>query len=210
MLRLHDYWRSSACYRVRIALALKGVDYESVPVNLLVGEQAGAVNAAANPQKLIPALLLDDGTVLTQSLAIVDWLDAAYPEPRLIPADPLLRARALAIALAVAAEIHPLTNLRVQARLASQFGADAAARDDWYRHWVSEGLDALEAMAGDGPFLAGDAPGVADLCLVPQMYNARRFAVPLDRCPRLADIDARASALPAFAAAHPDRFKPVG
>lgn len=208
MLRLHDYWRSSACYRVRIALALKGVAYTSVSINLLAGEQAGEANAAANPQKLVPALLLDDGTALTQSLAIIDWLDTAYPEPRLIPAEPLARARAWAQALVIAAEVHPLTNLRVLNRLAAQFGADQGAKDAWYHHWVAEGLAALEAMAGDTLFLGGDAPGVADICLVPQMFNARRFAVPLDACPRLLAIDARATALPALFAAHPDRVKP--
>jgi len=210
MLRLHDYWRSSACYRVRIALALKDVAYESVAINLLAGEQAGEVNSAANPQKLIPALILDDGTALTQSLAIIDWLDATWPEPRLIPADPLARARAMAMALAIAAEIHPLTNLRVQQRLASQFGADQEAKDAWYRHWVAEGLAALEAMAGEQPFLGGEAPTIADVCLVPQMYNARRFQVPLGALPKLVAIDARAAALAPFAAAHPDRFKPAG
>jgi maleylacetoacetate isomerase len=208
MLRLHDYWRSSACYRVRIALALKGVAYESVPINLLAGEQGGDLNAAANPQKLIPALILDDGTALTQSVAIIDWLDAAFPVPRLVPADPLARARAMAMALVIAAELHPLTNLRVQHRLAAQFGADQAAKDDWYRHWVAVGLGPLEAMAGDGAFLGGETPGIADCCLVPQIYNARRFAMPLDAYPKLVAIDTRAAALPAFAAAHPDSVKP--
>jgi len=208
MLRLHDYWRSSACYRLRIALALKGVSYESVPINLLAGEQAGDLNIAANPQGLIPAMILDDGTALTQSLAIIDWLDAAFPLPRLIPAEPLARAKSMATALAIVAELHPLTNLRVQHRLAGQFGADQAAKDDWYRHWVAQGLAPVEAMAAEGAFLGGDAPGVADCCLVPQMYNARRFAVPLDAFPRLVAFDARAAALPAFAAAHPDRVKP--
>lgn len=208
MLRLHDYWRSSACYRVRIALNLKGVAYRPVPIDLLAAEQAGGVNAAANPQKLVPTLLLDDGTALTQSLAIIDWLDAVHPDPPLLPADPLPRARALARALVIVAEVHPLTNLRVQHRLAAQFGADQSARDEWYRHWVVEGLRALEAMAGAGPFLGGDAPDLADVCLVPHLYNARRFAVPLGDYPRLAAADAAAGVLPAFAAAHPDRVRP--
>lgn len=208
---LYDYWRSSASYRVRIALNLKGVAYEGRAIDLTTGAQRGDAHRARNPQGLVPALELADGTILTQSLAIVDWLDATYPEPPLIPADPMARARVLAQALVIAADIHPIDNLRVLDRLTGQFGADQAARDAWYAHWVVEGLGALEAMCADlpGPFLGGDAPGVADLCLVPQLYNARRFAVPLDAYPRLLAADAAANALPAFAAAAPERVRPV-
>jgi maleylacetoacetate isomerase len=202
-LRLHDYWRSSAAYRVRIALALKGVAFERVAVNLLEGEQGGAANRAVNAQGLVPTLVLPDGTALVQSLAIMEWLDAAYPEPPLWPAEPVARARASAMALVVVADIHPVDNLRVLKRLEAQFGADQQAKDDWYRHWVVEGLGALERMAGDGPFLGGAAPGVADCCLVPQLYNARRFGVDLSPYPRLVAADAAAAALPAFQAAHP-------
>lgn len=204
---LHDYWRSSASYRVRIALNLKGVAYRSHPVDLRAGEQRGEANLAYNPQGLVPTLEVD-GTALVQSLAIIDWLDSAYPEPRLLPADPLARAATLARALLIACDIHPVDNLRVLKRLESQFGADQAARDTWYRHWIAEGLQALETMAGPGPFLGGDAPDLSDVCLVPQLYNARRVDLPLDAYPRLLRADAAAAKLDAFAAAHPDRARP--
>lgn len=209
MIRLYGYWRSSAAYRVRIALALKGVAYEPVEIDLLNGEQRGAAWRTRNPQGLVPMLELADGTTITQSLAIIDWIDATFPAPPLVPRDPVRRALALAQALVIAADIHPIDNPRVLARLAEQFGADRAANDDWYRHWIAEGFAALEAMAGDGALLGGDAPGLADICLVPQMYNARRFALPLDAYPRLVAADAAAQALPAFAAAHPDRVRPA-
>lgn len=207
---LYDYWRSSAAYRVRIALNLKGIAYERVAVDLTQGAQRTPDYKARNPQGLLPALDLGD-TVLTQSIAILDYLDTAFPAPPLLPANPVARARALAQALVIAADIHPIDNLRVLNRLTAQFGADQAARDAWYAHWIVEGLDALEAMTRDqpGPFLGGDAPNLADVCLVPQLYNARRFAVPLDGWPRLVAADAAAVALPAFAAAHPDRVKPT-
>lgn len=208
-LRLFDYWRSSASYRVRLALALKGVDYERVPVNLVAAEQLDPANRARNPQGQVPTLEVD-GVPIIQSLAIIDWLDGAYPTPRLIPAEPMLRARALAQALVIAADIHPIDNMRVLNRLGTQFGADQHAKDDWYRHWIATGFAALEAMAGDGQFLGGVAPSIADLCLVPQMYNARRFALPLDAYPRLVAIDAAVAAIPALAAAHPDAVKPAG
>ena len=207
---LHDYWRSSAGYRVRIALNLKRVVHERVAVDLIGGGQGAAANVAVNPQGLVPTLVVD-GTALTQSLAIIDWLDRAYPAPPLYPDDPTDRARATAIALAIVADIHPIDNLRVLRRLEAQFGADQAAKDDWYRHWVTVGLDAvaaMAAMAAAGPFLGGAIPGIADLCLVPQLYNARRFAVPVGRWPRLVAADAACAALPAFADAHPDRFAP--
>ena len=207
MIRLYGYWRSSAAYRVRIALALKGLTYESVEVNLLAGEQRDAAFRAHNPQGLVPALEID-GTVIGQSLAIIDYLDALYPDPPLVPRDPLARARVLGQALVIAADIHPITNLRVLQRLAGQFDADQPAKDDWYRHWIAEGFTALEALAGDGPFLGGGAPNLADVCLVPQMYNARRFALPLDAYPKLVAADAAAQAIPAIAAVAPDRVKP--
>jgi len=206
-LVLYDYWRSSASYRVRIALALKGVAYDRVAVNLLAAEQLAPENRARNPQGQVPTLEVD-GVPLIQSLAIIDWLDQAFPEPRLIPAEPIARARVLAQALIIAADTHPIDNMRVLKRLESQFGADQAAKDDWYRHWMRLGLDALEALAGDGPYLGGDAPGLADVVLVPQLYNARRFALDLAPYPRLVAIDAALAALPAFAAAHPDQVKP--
>ncbi len=206
-LVLHDYWRSSASYRVRIALALKGVAYKSRPVNLRDGSQRAPDNLARNPQGFVPTLVVDE-TPLTQSLAIIDWLDAAFPNPPFVPRDPLKRAHTLAQALVIACDIHPLDNLRVLKRLESQFDAGQEARDDWYRHWIAEGFAALEAMAGEGPFLGGEEPDLADICLVPQMYNARRLDVTLDAYPKLVRADAAATALPAVAAAHPDRAKP--
>ena len=208
-IRLHDYFRSSAAYRVRIALNLKGVVYDSIAVSLLDGEQRAADYVARNPQGLVPTLEID-GLRLTQSLAIIDYLDARFPDPPMVPADPAARSRVLAMALVVACEVHPLDNLRVLRYLKDVLGVEQDARDSWYRHWVISGLIALEALAAPqaGSFLFGDAPGLADICLVPQLYNARRFAVPLDDYPTLRRADASAAALDAFASAHPDRVAP--
>ena len=207
-LVLYDYWRSSASYRVRIALNLKGAAHERVAVNLLDGEQGQEAYRARNPQGLVP-MLEADGTRLTQSLAIIAWLDAHFPEPPLLPAGAEDRAHVLALALTVAADIHPLNNLRVLKRL-TKLGVEQEPRDDWYRHWVRLGFEALEALAAPraGRFLFGDTVTLADLCLVPQMYNARRFDLPLDPYPTLVRADAEAGALDAFAAAHPDRVAP--
>lgn len=206
---LHDYFRSSAAYRVRIALNLKGLAYERRDVMLLENQQYSPAHLALNPQGLVPALEVE-GRVLTQSLAIIDWLDAHYPEPRLIPADPDARAAALAQALVVAADIHPLNNLRVMRWLKHELGAEDAKRDEWTRHWIAEGFAALEALVGEGegPFLGGASPNVADVFLVPQMFNARRFDTPLGAYPKLVRADAAAQTLEAFAAAHPDRVAP--
>lgn len=209
-LILHDYWRSSAAYRVRLALALKGVEVERRAVNLLAGEQSGGDNRAVNPQGLVPTLEVD-GVHLTQSLAIIEWLDATYADPPLIPRDPLARARTMARALVIAADIHPIDNLRVLKWLKDEFGVDQAGRDRWYRYWITEGFAALERMATDvvdGPFLGGPSPDLSDLCLVPQMYNARRLDTPLDAFPRLVAADAAARALPQMIMAHPDHVKP--
>jgi maleylacetoacetate isomerase len=206
-ITLHDYWRSSASYRVRIALAMKQVEHERHAVNLLKREQVSPDNLAVNPQGLVPTLEID-GHMIGQSLAIIDYLDARFPEPRLIPSDALARAMTLQRALVIAADIHPVDNLRVLRRL-SEMGIDQAGRDDWYRHWIVEGFTALETMAGGGRFLGGEAPDLSDVCLVPQMYNARRLETPLDAFPRLVDIDARLTAIDAVATAHPDRFSPT-
>ena len=208
MTILYDYYRSSASYRVRIALNLKGVDYESVPVNLLDGDQRSEAYRGRNPQGFVP-MLETDGLRLVQSLAIIDWLDSTHPEPQLIPGAPDDRAHVLALALAVACDIHPLNNLRVLKRLTAM-GIDQKGRDEWYRHWVAEGLAALEALAEPraGRFLFGNIPTLADVCLVPQMYNARRFEVPLDDYPTLLRADGEANTLEAFAAAQPDRVAP--
>ncbi len=206
---LHDYFRSSASYRVRIALNLKGVDYRAVPTSLLAGDQRSEAYLALNPQGFVPALEVD-GLVFTQSFAILDWLDRAYPEPPLIPEEPVARAGALAMAMAIACDIHPLNNLRVLKYLHAELGLREDIRDRWYRHWVTEGFTALEAMAaGAGPYLGGDRPGIADIFLVPQMANARRYDVPLEDFPTLVACDAAATSLEAFAAAAPDRVKPA-
>jgi maleylacetoacetate isomerase len=203
---LHDYFRSSAAYRVRIALNLKGIEYDQRPVNLAEGAQKSPAYRALNPQGLVPMLEIDD-LRLTQSLSIAVYLDQKYPEPMLMPRDPADGAHVRAMALAVACDIHPLNNLRVLKYLKGELGQEQATIDRWYAHWVSEGLEALEAMAAPraGAFLFGNAPTLADICLVPQLYNARRFSVPLDAYPTLRRADESASALPAFAAAHPDR-----
>jgi maleylacetoacetate isomerase len=201
---LHDYFRSSAAYRVRIALNLKGLAYDRRDVMLLENQQRSPEHLRLNPQGFVPALEVD-GLVLTQSLAIIDWLDVTYPEPRLIPTDPAARAAAIAQALVVGCDIHPLNNLRVMRYLGRELGADEDQRNDWTRHWIAEGFTALEAMAGAGPYLGGAETGIADIFLVPQMFNARRFELPLDSFPKLVAADAAAQDLPAFAAAHPDR-----
>lgn len=209
---LHDFWRSSAAYRVRICLNLKRVAYDRVPVDLAAGEQLQPANRAINPQALVPTLMID-GRPLVQSLAIVDWLDATFPDPPMVSKDPFVRSGQLARALVVAADIHPIDNLRVLKRLEAQFGADQAARDAWYRHWVDEGLTALEAMAADalpgGPFLGGATPDIADICLVPQLANARRFKIPLDAYPRLVAVEQACLALPEVAAATPHAVRPA-
>jgi len=205
-LVLHDYFRSSASYRVRIALNLKGLDYERVEVSLIAGEQKSDAYLAQNAQGFVPMLVADGDTII-QSLAILDWLDRAHPEPRLIPDEAMPRAVALAQAHVVACDVHPLNNLRVLKYLTRDLGLNEQTKDHWYRHWVAEGFDALESMAGEGRYLGGDAPGIADCCLVPQMYNARRFDLPLDAWPRLVAIDAACLELDAFQRAHPDAVK---
>jgi maleylacetoacetate isomerase len=205
--RLYSYFRSSAAYRVRIALALKHVVYETCPVHLLRdgGEHYQAHYRAVNPQGLVPSFVDEAGT-LGQSLAIMEYLDTLYPDPPLLPADPRAMAEVRAMAEAVACDIHPLNNLRVLAYLRREFGADEDAVARWYRHWIAEGLAPLEALAlrHSRGFCWGDTVTLADLCLVPQLYNARRFAVDLAPYPTLTAIDARCRALPAFIAAAPE------
>ncbi len=208
---LYDFYRSSAAYRVRIALNLKGIPYTSVPVNLPAGEQRGAEHRARNPQGFVPALEID-GQLLTQSVAIIDYLNAAYPMPPLTPFEAEDRAHVEAMVLLIACDVHPLNNLRVLKYLKGPLGLSDEVKDAWVRHWIEEGFAALEAMAAPraGAFLFGDAPTVADVLLVPQMYNARRFDVPLDAYPTLLRADAAACELEPFADAHPDRVKPQG
>jgi maleylacetoacetate isomerase len=205
---LFEYYRSSASYRVRIALNLKGVDYERVQVDLVHGAQKEEDYRSRNPQGLVPMLEID-GHRIAQSLAIIDYLDAVLPEPRLIPAEPAARAQVLTMTLGIACDIHPLNNLRVLKYLAGPLGQPEEARNAWYAHWVSEGFAALETTARDsaGLFLFGAQPTAADVYLIPQMFNARRFNVPVDAYPTLVRVDAEACRLPAFAAAHPEAIQ---
>lgn len=207
---LYDYWRSSASYRVRIALHLKGVSFDRVSVDLAAGAQREAAYRERTPQGFVPMLEID-GRHVPQSLAIIDYLDATRPEPPLFPDNPADAAHVRAMALTIACDIHPLNNLRVLKYLVGPLGQDEAARQGWIATWIGQGFEALEALAAPsaGRYLFGDSPTLADICLVPQMYNARRFEVPLEAYPTLVRVDAEACAQPAFAAAHPDRVAPA-
>jgi maleylacetoacetate isomerase len=203
---LYDYWRSSAAYRVRIALNLKGVDYESRQIDLREDAQKSADYRALNPQGLVPMLEID-GHRLTQSLAIINYLDLRYPNQPLLPASAAERAHVVSMAMTVACDIHPLNNLRVLKYLKNELGHSQEEIDAWYAHWISESLPGLEALAAPraGKFLFGDGPTGADVCLVPQLYNARRYNVPLDAYPTLLRAEKNANQLDAFVAAHPDK-----
>ncbi len=208
-MKLYGYFRSSAAYRVRIALNLKGLTYEQVPVNLIQGEERTRAYLERNPQGLVPALELDDGRVLAQSLAICEYLEETHPDPPLLPADAAARARVRALALVVACEMHPLNNLRVLRYLSTELDLDEEARNRWYCHWIAEGFAGLEALLAGvpaaGAFCHGDSPTLADVCLVPQVYNARRFGCDLAPYPTVRRISAACEALPAFQAAEPAR-----
>ncbi len=208
MLKLYDYWRSSAAYRVRIGLNLKSLAYEAVPINIAPGkdEQLADGYRAKNPQMRVPALETEHG-VLSQSLAILSWLDTVYPEPPFLPPDPWDAAQARAFALTIATDIHPLNNLAPLAWLRDKHGADEAATTLWYHHWLQLGFDALEAQLSqrrETGFAFGDAPSVADICLVPQIANARRYKFELAPYPLLTALDERARAHPAFLKAAPE------
>ena len=209
-MRYFGFFRSSASWRCRIAFGLKGLAPDLVPVHLRRGggEQKQAAFKAINPQGLVPALEVE-GHVLTQSLAIIEWLEETHPEPPLLPKDPFERAEVRAFALAIAADIHPLNNLRVLAYLKEPLACAQAEIDTWYRHWCDEGMAPLEALAlrhaERGAFTFGGTPGLADICLIPQLGNARRFGTDLTKYPRLLAIEAACDALPAFEAARPDR-----
>lgn len=204
-MRLHGYFRSATAYRVRIALNLKGVAVEHAFRHLRKGEQRAPEYLAMNPQGLVPTLELDNGALLTQSLAIVEWLDETYPDPPLLPADPLQRARVRAFALALACETHPVQNLRILNRVRELGGEEAA--QDWARRTNAEGLTACEAMIANepGPFCFGATPTLADICLIPQLGNARRFNADVSGFARLLQAEAACKALPAFANAAPEK-----
>ncbi len=204
-MRLYSFFRSSASYRVRIALALKGLKYETVSVPMRDQSHRKESYRSVNPQMRLPTLELDDGTRLIQSLAIIEYLDAVYPEPRLIPADPLERSRVQAVAQIVGSDIHPLNNIGARGLLTSIFGASEQALDtEWTPHWIREGFTAIEQLIMPAPFAFGSVITLADICIVPQVYNARRYKVPLDEFPRVLAVDAAAQAHPAFQAATPE------
>lgn len=210
MLTLYGYWRSSAAYRVRIALNLKGLAYRQVPVHLVRdgGEQHGEAYQALNPQGLVPLLVDEEngGVPIAQSLAIIEYLEEIFPVPAVLPADPVERAQVRALALHLACDVHPLNNLRVLQYLGRELGVDDAAKSAWYRHWVAAGLAAVEqglAAYGD-TFSLGTRPGYLEACLIPQVYNARRFDCDLDAYPRILALTARCEALEAFRHAAPD------
>lgn len=202
-IRLYSYWRSSAAYRVRIALNLKGLDYDIVPVSLAPGvsEHRGDAYRAKNPQMLVP--FLEDGALgIAQSIAILEYLEENYPDVALLPAAEPERSRVRAFCNGIACDMHPLNNLRVMDYIRTEFGADPTA--DWYGHWIHEGFRAAEALAGDGPYVFGDAVTLADVFLVPQVYNARRFNVPVDDFPKLVASVDNANELAAFRDALPE------
>jgi maleylpyruvate isomerase len=206
-VKLYSYFRSSAAFRTRIALNLKGIAYETVPVHLTRGggEQLRPEFAAVNPQKRVPALALDGGDVLLQSLAIIEYLDEVHPEPALLPKDPVLRAQVRAVAQIIACDIHPLNNTSALNYLRGVLNNDETTIGEWYRHWVTTGFEAVEALIRPEPYAFGSSVTLADICLVPQVFNAQRFKVPLDRFPAIVAVHTAALALPAFDAARPER-----
>jgi maleylpyruvate isomerase len=205
-MKLYSYFRSSAAYRTRIALNLKGIAFETVPVHLTRngGEQHAPEFHTVNPQERVPALALGTGEVLLQSLAIMEYLDEVYPDPPLLPRDPIERAHVRAVAQIIACDIHPLNNLGPLSYLRHSLKADQSAIQEWYRHWIIAGFEAVEALIKPAPYAFGRHVTVADICIVPQVANARRFNVPLDRFPGVVAVDAAAAQLSAFDAARPD------
>lgn len=204
-MKLYGYWRSGAAYRLRIAFGLKGLSWQDAPVHLVRGEQKADAFRALNPMGLVPALELDDGAVLTQSLAILDWLDRAHPEPPLLPADPVARAQVMAAGMVIVVDTHPIQNVGVVGHLKAACGVDTQGGIDWMIHWMARGFDAFQSMCSpDAPFAFGDAPGYADICLVPQLYNAHRWGMDLSPYPRLTELEQACLAHPAFDAARPE------
>ena len=205
-MKLFSYFRSSAAYRVRIALNLKSVPCEMISIHLVKdgGRNRSPEYRAINPQMRVPALALPSGEVLTQSLAIINYLDKRHPEPPLLPGDPLHRAKVEAFAQTIACDIHPLNNIGPLRYLKQKLGQEQSAIDAWYHHWVLEGFEALEQMIRPGPYCFGAEVTLADICLVPQVYNARRLKVPLDAFPKIVSVDAECMKLPAFDKARPE------
>ncbi len=205
-MKLYSYFRSSAAYRVRIAFNLKGLSYETVPIHLQKegGQNRKPEYRAINPQMRVPALKLDSGELLTQSLAIIEYLDEIHPQPPLLPRDPVDRAQVRALAQLIACDIHPLNNLGPLRYLKNELGQDQAKIDAWYHHWVIAGFEALEAMVRPGPYAFGTDVTLADICLVPQVANARRLKVPLERFPKIVAVDAACGKLAAFDKARPE------
>jgi maleylacetoacetate isomerase len=207
-MKLFGYFRSSASYRVRIALNLKGIEVEHVPVHLVRdgGQQKLPVHRQRNPQALVPVLELDDGTMLTQSLAIIEYLDSVKLQPRLVPADPVQAAKVRAASHVIACEISPLANLRVLQYLKGTLSQPQEAVDQWMKHWMlSGGLEAVEVLISGGDFCFGDAPTMADCCLIPQLFNAKRFNVDYAYLPKINRVEQACLQLPAFANAHPSK-----
>lgn len=205
---LYGYWRSSATYRVRIGANLKGIAYQSVPINLLKKEQLGDAYAKLNPEKLLPAFKLDDGTVLTQSMAILEYIEEAYSTgEHLLPSDSISRGKVRAFANVIASDTHPIQNLRVINYLDSKFNLESEVRVKWVKHWIETGFTALESIAAsrEMPFLFSDKPTLAEVCLVPQVFNARRFGVDMKQFPNLAEVDSQCNELAAFQNAHPSK-----
>jgi maleylacetoacetate isomerase len=205
-VKLYSYFRSSAAYRVRIAFNLKGLAYETVPIHLQKegGQNLKPEYRAINPQMRVPTLKLDSGELLTQSLAIIEYLDEVHPHPPLLPRDPVDRAQVRALAQLIACDIHPINNLGPLRYLKNELGHDQAKIDAWYHHWVILGFEALEAMVRPGPYAFGTEVSIADICLVPQVANARRLKVPLERFPKIVAIDAACAQLAAFEKARPE------
>ena len=206
-MKLYGYWRSNSSYRLRIALALKGLAPEQVPVHLVRdgGEQLKPAYRAINPQGRVPSLALDDGTVLIQSPAIIEYLEETHPTPPLLPSDPVARARVRGVAAIIGSDVHALHNSGPLGHLRRTLGLDDAAVNAWVARWVGDGLAAVEALIGEDDWCFGSEPGLADCYLVPTLYTARRFAVPLDAYPRALRVEALAAAHPAFQSAHPSR-----
>ncbi|MBB1486765.1 maleylacetoacetate isomerase [Oceanospirillum sediminis] len=206
-MQLFDYFRSSASYRVRIALNLKGIDCEQIGVNLLKGEHKGDEHLSRNPQGFVPALALDSGEVLTQSLAIIEYLEEVYPDRPVLPTDAAERARVRSLAQLIACDIHPVDNLRVLKYLTGELGISEEQKTRWYQHWIEEGFAALESRLSDaatGQFCHGDTPTLADICLAPQVFNAQRFNVDLTPFPHIMAVYQHAEALDAFRLARPE------